>query len=131
MEEKGELNLLVPVPFTSGTPLFSQSLCCLYCKMFRNVTKFSLFLLRSRNLGNQASALFSLFTTIQVVDGIYGEGPKHFQTKPGGLWKDDKWSLGRGRREGEGSIEGFKPSLASLLFGSRPYQDTESIHFVR
>ena len=84
--------------------------------MLRNVANHFPISSSSRNLRIQAFAFFSLFTIIQVVGGLYGEVLN--------IFRQNLVCCGRAinsRLAVEGSIKGFKPSLASL------YKDPDNI----
>ena len=91
--------------------------------MLRTVAIFSPISPCSRNLGNQASSLFSLFTTIQAVGG-YTEKVLNILRRN---LVNSRLSVEDGE-EGVGG-GGGQGSIASLLFRPRPRQGTESIHF--
>lgn len=96
----------------------SQSISVLFlcCKMLRNVANHFPISSSTRNPRIQAFAFFSLFTIIQVVGGLYGEVLN--------IFRQNLVCCGRAinsRLAVEGSIKGFKPSLASL------YKDPDHI----
>lgn len=84
--------------------------------MLRNVANHFLISSSTRNPRIQAIAFFSLFTIIQVVGGLYEEVLN--------IFRQNLVCCGRAinsRLAVEGSIKGFKPSLASL------YKDPDHI----
>lgn len=91
----------------------SISVRFLCCKMLRNVANHFLISSSTRNPRIQAFAFFSLFTIIQVVGGLYGEVLN--------IFRQNLVCCGRAIQAVEGSIKGFKPSLASL------YKDPDHI----
>lgn len=93
----------------------SQSISVLFlcCKMLRNVANHFPISSSTRNPRIQAFAFFSLFTIIQVVGGLYGEVLN--------IFRQNLVCCGRAIQAVEGSIKGFKPSLASL------YKDPDHI----
>lgn len=91
----------------------SISVRFLCCKMLRNVANHFPISSSTRNPRIQAFAFFSLFTIIQVVGGLYGEVLN--------IFRQNLVCCGRAIQAVEGSIKGFKPSLASL------YKDPDHI----
>lgn len=81
--------------------------------MLRNVANHFLISSSTRNPRIQAFAFFSLFTIIQVVGGLYEEVLN--------IFRQNLVCCGRAIQAVEGSIKGFKPSLASL------YKDPDHI----